>query len=46
MFSFIFHRGTDSFIVDSRSLLCLANSACDNSLSGYTNILLYEVNVS
>lgn len=46
MLSFIFHRGTDSFIVESRNLLCLANSAGDNSLSGYTSILLYEVNVS
>jgi hypothetical protein len=42
----IIRRGTDSFIVDSRSLLCLANSAWDNSLSGYTSVMLYEVNVS
>ena len=46
MLSFIFQRGTDSFIFDSRSLLYLANSAWDNSLSACTSILLYEVNVS
>ena len=46
MLCFIFHKGTDSFIIDSRSLLCLANSAWDNSLSAFTSIMLYEVNVS
>jgi len=46
MLSFIFHRGTGSFKVDSRILLCLANSAWDNILSAYTSIMLCEVNVS